>query len=579
MRNSAIAAFLDEIGDLLEIQGEGFFKVRAYREAARRIGSMSEPIESYLEKEGGLRTLPAVGEAISKKVEELLTTGRSSYLERLHAQWPASLLTLMQVPGVGPKTAGLLYQQLRVTTVDDLEAAARDGRLAGLPKFKEKTIDNILAGIERWRRRTTRTTLGRAMETATQLLESLRQVPGLVRCGYAGSLRRMRETVGDLDLLGAARDSQPVMQAFARLPLVREVLLTGATKTSVLTEDNLQVDLRVVVPESYGAALQYFTGSQAHNVRVRELAQRKGLTVNEYGVFRLDDGQRVAAATEEEVYAAVGLPWFPPELRENQGEVEAALAGELPQLVELGDIRGDLHSHTNWSDGLPTLEELVEGARQAGYQYLLVTDHSKGIGIARGLSEEKVAELHEAIRRLDASDPGLRVLHGTEVNIRRDGTLDYDDETMSLFDVVVASVHDGFDMSGEQITARIVSAMRNPFVDVVGHPTGRLIGRRERYEVDMEVVFRVAAETGTALEVNASPERLDLCDSHVRRALQLGGTIAINTDAHFVKDFENLTFGVATARRGWAGKGSVLNALSCEELLDRVAKKRLAASN
>lgn len=574
MKNGAAASMLDEIADLLEIQGESFFKVRAYREAARRISNMSEPIESYLTKDGGLRAIPTVGEAIAKKVGEFLVTGRCAYLDQLHRDLPASLVTVKQIPGVGPKTAGLVYHKLGVATVDELEAAARDGRLATLPKFKAKAIENVLAGIERWRRRTTRSTLDRALDWAEELLGRLRDVPGVLRADYAGSLRRVCETVGDLDLLVAARNSQPVMQAFTRLPGVRDVLLSGATKASVLTEDHLQVDLRVVEPECYGAALQYFTGSQAHNVRLRELALRRALTVNEYGVFRVDDGSLVAAATEEEVYAALGLPWLPPEVREGQGEIEAALEGRLPSLVEVGDIQGDLHSHTNWSDGIPTLEELVEGARSRGYRYLVVTDHSKGIGIARGLSEERVAEEHDAIRRLDAAGPGLRVLHGTEVNIRRDGSLDYDDATMALFDVVVASIHDGFDMTEEQITARLVAAMRNPFVDVIGHPTGRLISRRERYQVDMEQVFRVAAETGTALEVNAHPERLDLCDSHVRRALELGATLAIDTDAHAIKNFDNLRFGVSTARRGWASKASVLNALSYEDLLDRVRRKR-----
>jgi DNA polymerase (family 10) len=467
----------------------------------------------------------------------------------------------------------LFWKELGITSVEALEQAARDGRLRGLPGMGAKSEEKVLAGIEALKRRSDRILLGVAWPLASAMLNVLREVPGVVQAAPAGSLRRMRETIGDLDLLVATEDPAPVMARFRELSQVAEVLLSGPTKTSIRTREGLQADLRVLEPARWGTALQYFTGSQAHNIHLRALALERGLSLSEYALKR-EDGSEILCATEEEVYAALGLPLVPPELREDRGEIEAALEGRLPDLIELGDLRGDLQFHTTWSDGRHSLLEMAQAAQARGLEYALVTDHSRSLGITGGLTVERLreqrAEVAEVNRRLGGK---FRLLAGIEVEVRADGALDFPDEVLAEPDLVVAAVHSGLRQSREQFTARMRGAIHNPHVDVVAHPTGRLIGEREGADLDMEAVFRAAAETGTALEVNAHPSRLDLGDAHVRRAVELGVKLAINSDAHDASGFEVLPFGVATARRGWAQPADVINTRSVEQVLGWAARR------
>lgn len=566
MDNAQVAEVFERIADLLELQGENIFRIRAYREAARQIASLASDIKE-LWRSNRLQEIPGVGQAIAEKIDELLSTGRLRYLEELEARFPPGLVEMMRIPGVGPKRAMALFEKLGVSSVDELEQAAREGRIRTIPGFGVKTEQNILAGIARWRQHTARLPLGRALPQAEQVIELLRDYPAVQRISYAGSLRRMADTIGDIDILVASDRPAEVSDAFTSLPIVREVLAHGTTRSSILTDRGLQVDLRVVEPLQWGAALQYFTGSKAHNIKLREIAQRRRLKINEYGIFNLETDERLGGAEEEEIYAALGMAVPPPELREDRGEIEAALAGALPRLVTLEDLQGDLHAHSTWSDGNASIEQMARAAQAAGLKYIAVTDHSQGLGIARGLSPERVLARLQEIRTVQAQLPGIRILNGTEVDIRADGSLDYDDAVLATFDWVVASVHSGFNQTREQMTQRIIAAMRNPYVDAIGHPSGRLIGRREAYEVDIEAIIMAAVETGTALEIDSSPDRLDLSDIHARLARDRGARIVVDTDAHSPASFSFLRYGVATARRAWLGPEHVLNTLPVEELL------------
>ena len=578
MRNQEVAAIFAAMADILAIQGENYHRIMAYRRAAENVAALGRPLEEVW-RAGELETIPGIGETLATKIDELMRTGRLGAYEKLQAQVPAGVVAMLQVPDVGPKRAALFWKELGITSVEALEQAVREGRLRDLPGMGAKSEEKVLAGIEALKRRTGRILLGVAWPLALAMLEALREVPGVVQAAAAGSLRRMRETVGDLDLLVAAGESEPVMARFRELPQVAEVLLTGPTKTSIRTDEGLQVDLRVLEPARWGTALQYFTGSQAHNIRLRGLALERGLSLSEYALKREDGADEsdvpiryirseVLCATEEEVYAAVGLPLIPPELREDRGEIEAALAGRLPDLVELEDLKGDLQFHTTWSDGRQGLREMAQAARARGLEYALVTDHSLSLGIAHGLSAEdlcrQLAKVEEINRRMGGT---FRLLAGVEVELRADGTLDLPDEVLAGLDLVVAAVHSGLRQGREQFTARMLAAIRNPHVDLIAHPTGRLIGEREGADLDMEPILRAAAETGTALEVNAYPKRLDLNDMHVRRAIELGVKLAINSDAHDVSSFALLPLGVATARRGWAQPADVINTRSVEEVL------------
>ncbi len=571
MDNREVAETLERIADILDVLGEIAYKGVAYRRAADQIAHLSEPI-TEIWKRGELRSIPGVGEAMEKKISELLSTGRLEYYERLKEKVPMGVLDLLAIPDVGPKTAKLLWEKLGVTSIGEAEQAAREGRIRALPGMGARSEQKILEGIEWLRRRSGRIPLADAWPVADEILAALAETPGVVKASAAGSLRRRKSTVGDIDLLVAAVDAEPVMRAFAALPLVAEVSLSGPTKTSVILRNGLQADLRVLPVERYGSLLQYFTGSKDHNVHLRGLAQEMGLSLSEYGFKRGDE--EILCPEEEDVYRTLGLPWIPPELREDRGEIEAAQAGRLPHLVEEADILGDLHAHTEWSDGAASLEVMAEAARRKGYRYLVISDHSQGLGIARGLTAERLREQRAEIQRLNSEYADFTLLHGVEVEIRGDGTLDLPDEVLAELDVVIASVHSGLRQPREEITARVVRAMQNPYVDIIGHPLGRILGQRDETAIDVETLLRVAAETGTALEVNAIPLRLDLDDIHIRRAIGMGVRLAINSDAHNPAGLNAMTFGVATARRGWAEPGHILNTLPAVEMRAQLKRAR-----
>ncbi len=565
MTNREIADILQRIGDMLDILGENRFKVIAYRRAAENILHLGQDLRTYW-RAGTLQEISGIGPAIADKIDELLTTGHLAFYERLQDEVPTGVVSLLEIPDVGPKTAKLLWDRLGLQSVAEVEAAARTGQLQELPGLGAKSEAKILAGIEALHRRSDRIPLGTAWPVATALLEELRaKCPDVLQATVAGSLRRMRSTIGDIDLLASAEAPAPVMRAFAALSPVADVLLSGQTKTSVRLHNGLQVDLRVLEPDRWGAALQYFTGSQAHNVRVRELAQKQGLSLSEYGFKRQDNGE-ILCPEEAEVYETLGLPWIPPELREDQGELEAARTGELPRLVKWDDIRGDLHAHTDWSDGADTLQEMAEAARAKGYHYLVISDHTQSLGVANGLTPERLRAQRAEIEALNAQYDDFTVLQGCELEIKADGSLDFPDQVLAELDFVVASVHTSLRQEREQITERMMNALRNPYVDVIGHPSGRILGQREESAVDLDAIIEVAAETGTALEVNSIPNRLDLDDVHVRRARELGVRLAINSDAHHAGGLDSLPYGLATARRGWATAEDVLNTLTLEEI-------------
>ncbi|MBN1814387.1 MAG: DNA polymerase/3'-5' exonuclease PolX [Anaerolineae bacterium] len=573
MKNQEVAEIFGAMADILAIQGEGYHRIMAYRRAAENVAALGRPIEEVW-RAGELEDIPGIGKTLAEKIDELMCTGRIKAYEKLQAQVPAGVVEMLQVPDVGPKKAALFWKELGITSVDALEQAARDGRLRDLPGMGAKSEQKVLAGIEALKRRSGRTLLGVAWPLAYAMLAELQAVKGVVQAAPAGSLRRMRETVGDLDLLVASEDPEPVMARFRELPQVAEVLLSGATKTSIRTQEGLQVDLRVLEPARWGTALQYFTGSQAHNISLRALALDKGLSLSEYALKR-QDGTEILCATEEQVYAALGMPFIPPELREDRGELEAALEGRLPKLVEMGDLKGDLQFHTTWSDGHQSLLEMAQAAKVYGLDYALVTDHSRSLGVAGGLTADDLrrqrAEVEEANEKMGR---GFRLLAGVEVEVRADGSLDFPDEVLAELDLVVAAVHSGLRQDREQVTARMLSAIYNPHVDVIAHPTGRFIDEREGADLDMDAIFRAAAKAGTALEVNAYPKRLDLSDAHVRRAIDLGVKLAINSDAHDVEGFHWLPFGIATARRGWARAEDVINTWDVDALLKWASRRR-----
>jgi DNA polymerase (family 10) len=565
MTNQEIADVFKRIGDMMDILGENRFKVIAYRRAAENILNLGQDIRVYW-RAGTLQEIPGIGQAIADKIDELLSTGHLEYYERLEDQVPTGVVSLLEIPDVGPKTAKLLWEELGLQSVAEVEAAARAGELRALKGMGAKSEAKILAGIEILNRRSDRIPLGTAWPVAVDLLEGLKAHCDEVQdVAVAGSLRRMRATIGDIDLLAASDAPAAVMRAFSGHPRVAQVILSGGTKTSVRLQNGLQVDLRVLEPARWGAALQYFTGSQAHNVRVREIAQKQGLSLSEYG-FKRPDGTEILCRTEEEVYATLGLPWIPPELREDRGEIQAALAGHVPDLVEWDNIQGDLHAHTDWSDGAATLEEMAEAARACGYHYLVISDHTQSLGVAGGLTPERQREQRAEIDALNEQWDGFTLLQGCELEIKADGSLDFDDEVLARLDFVVASVHTSLRQDRATITGRVIRALRNPYVDVIGHPSGRILGQREGSAVDLDAVIHEAASTGTALEVNSIPARLDLDDVHVRRAIGLGVKLAIDSDAHHPGGLETLRFGLATARRGWATVGDVLNTMTLDEI-------------
>jgi len=564
--NQEIARIFQQIADLLEIQGENPFKVRSYRRSAESLRGLPEEA-SQLYARGELAQVPGIGASLAAKIEELLTTGRLEYYESLKAQVPAGLVEMLAIPDVGPKTVARLYAELGIETLEQLEEAAREHRIRPLKGMGPKSEENILRGIALYRRRQGRVPYGEAWPQAQALLEALQPQPAVHRISLAGSLRRARETIGDLDLLVATEAPRQVIEAFTALPPVREVLAAGDTKASVLLQSDLQADLRAVAPESFGAALQYFTGSQSHNIALRDLAHDQGLKINEYGVFRIDTEECIASATEEEVYAAVGLPWIPPVLREDRGEIQAAAQGRLPTLIERPDLRGDLHVHSHWSDGTASILEMARAAQAQGLEYLLLADHSRALSVAHGLDADRVRAQREEVAAVNAALPGFRVLHGIEVDILSDGSLDLPADLLAELDLVVASIHGGLRQSREQITRRTIAAIESGVVHIIAHPTGRLLGQREPFEIDLEAVWEAAVRHGVALEINAHPLRLDLTDLACRAAKERGVRLVISTDAHRPEEFAYLEYGVRVAQRGWLEAADVLNTRPADELL------------
>ncbi|MFE1194338.1 DNA polymerase/3'-5' exonuclease PolX [Streptomyces olivaceoviridis] len=555
-RNDEVEALLQEYADLIAITGGDAFKARAYEKAARAIGGY--PVDVSTLDADGLREIPNVGRSIAEKVAEYLRTGTMAVVEERRAKIPAGVRELITIPTLGPKKALRLYEDLHISSVSELAAAIEADALADLKGFGEKTQENIRHGIELLQRAGSRVPLALALDTAEEITAELSAVTGCERCAYAGSLRRMRETVGDLDVLVSARRSAPFMDALCELPVTAEVIARGAKKTSVRTGKGLQLDLRVVPPESWGAALQYFTGSKAHNIRTRTIAVHLGLKLSEYGVFDTGSGESVASRTEEEVYARLGLPWIPPTLREDRGEIEAALGDGLPEVVTERDIRGDLHTHTDLTDGLASLEGMVEAAAERGHAYYAVTDHAPNLYMQR-MTDEKILAQRERLRELDGTRRRMRLLHGTELNIGPDGEVDWSAEFLAGFDLCVASLHSHFDLDRAAMTRRLVRACEHPYVNIIGHPTTRLIGKRPGVDADWDEVFAACARTGTALEVNAQPDRLDLRDEDILRAREHGVKFAVNTDAHSVPHLAQLRYGVATAQRGWLTGEDVIN--------------------
>ena len=566
-RNLEIARIFAQIADMLEIQQESTFRVNAYRKGTRALESLGEDVVAIAAR-GELRKIGGIGASLAEKIEEYLTTGTIAYYDELRQAVPPGLSELMTIPEVGPKTALLLYQHLRIADVNALEQAARAGKIRALPRMGARIEQNILQGIERRRQQTARQPIGVVLPQAQAVVDALARVPGAEALSVAGSLRRWRDTIADIDIVVATTAADAVMETFVQLPQVARVLSRGATLSNVLLGvTGVQCDVRAVEPQAYGAALQYFTGSKDHNVQVREMAVRRGLRINEYGVFRVVDEYRLGGRREEEVYVALDLPWIPPEMREGRGEVELAQRGALPTLVALADIRGDLHLHTTWSDGDDTVEAMARGARARGYEYIAITDHSRSLKFAGGVSVEDLRDHADTVRAV-GDRIGLHILMGSEVDILADGSLDYPDEVLQRLDLVIGSVHSRLRMTPEEMTRRVIRAMENPHLDVLGHPTGRMIGQREPFELDLEAVVEAARRTGTALEINAYPDRLDLKDTHVRLARDRGALFEIGTDSHRQDHLRTMEYGIGTARRGWVEPAGVINTWPLPRLLD-----------
>ena len=568
MKNADIATVFENIADLLELKGENRFKIRAYARAAETIRHLPEEMESMHEEGKDFKDVAGIGDAIAAKSMELITTGQLRYYEELKSQFPDGIINLMDIPGIGPKTAYRLATELGVGTVDQLEAAIRDGRVAKLNRLGEKTAANIMRAIEAFRRKDRRIPLGEALPVVEEILSALKTLPGVLNLTPAGSLRRFKETVGDIDLMGTADDPQSVITAFVALSQVREVLAQGSTKASVILPGGLQADLRMVEHADFGSLLQHFTGSKQHNVTLRTWAQKKGFSLSEYGIADLKTGRVERFGREDDFYAYLGLQYIPPEIREDMGEIDLAERNAIPALIELGDIKGDFHTHSTGSDGIDSIEDMAGAAGALGYEYLAITDHSSGRNIGSDRKLERVMKQTEEIKKLNSLPDGPFLLNGVEVDIKADGSLDLPDEVLAQLDIVIASVHSSFLQNREVMTRRIIGAIENPNVDMVAHPTCRKIGEREPVDVDLEAVYSAAARHGKALEINAIPDRLDLKDIHAYRARELGVTLAIGSDAHAVYHLGFMKFGIGVARRAWCRPDNILNTRPLKEVLD-----------
>lgn len=564
VHNADIAALFEEIADLLEIQNENPFRIRAYRNAARQVESMGVALADMVAKGEDLTELPGIGDDLAAKIKEIVETGHCQALEKLRKQVAPSVTELLKIPGLGPKRVRILYDQLKVKTSEQLAKLAKAGRIRELAGFGAKTEQTILEAMAAHVTGQQRFKLAVAAQYAEPLRKYLEKVPDTQQVVLAGSYRRFKETVGDIDILVTTKDANRVMDRFSDYDEVSKVLAKGETRSTVILKSGLQVDLRVVDPECYGAALQYFTGAKAHNIEIRRLGQQKKLKINEYGVFKGD--KRLAGKTEESVYRAVDLPWIPPELRENRGEIEAARIGKLPRLVELKELKGDLHAHTKATDGHNTLREMAEAAHAHGLDYIAITEHSRRLTVAHGLDVKRLRQQMEEIDKLNAQLKGITILKGIEVDILDDGSLDLPDDVLGELDIVVGAVHSQFKLPRAKQTTRILRAMDHPHFTLLAHPSGRLIEQREPYDVDMLKIIRKARERGCFLELNAHPERLDLLDIHCQMAKEQGVLVAISSDAHSIQDFENLYYGIGQARRGWLEKKDVLNTRSLKEL-------------
>jgi DNA polymerase (family 10) len=585
MENLDVARTLTELADLLEIQGASPFRIRAYRNAVNTINSLSRPLKDMVAAGEDLTELPGVGKSVAKYIGEFLTSGSISRLEEVSAEFPRSLVQLMRLDGVGPKKARKLFEELDVRTVDDLAAELEAGRVQTLDGFGVKSAAKIIDAIEDHKKHTGRFQIRETERLIAGLLEHMQSAPGVARIELAGSLRRRKETIGDVDILAELEgDGTPVVDHFVSFSGAQRVVGAGSTKGSIVLHSGLQVDLRVIPSRSFGAALQYFSGSKEHNVAVRSRAVRQGLRVNEWGVFRVpeteddepigkEDGERLAGDTEQSVYEVLGMSWVPPELRENRGEVEAACEDELPELVSLEDIRGDLQMHSTWSDGKASVEEMARSCLERGYEYFALTDHSQAMAMVQGLTPERAREQWAEIEQVQELVPGIRILKSVEVDILKDGSLDMPDDVLEQLDVLVISVHSFMDQNKKTMTDRVLRAMQHPSADILAHPTGRIINRREPFELDVEAVLEAAADLSVAVELNANPNRLDFSDVHVHRAKELAVPVVISTDAHSLRGLADMRFGVDQARRGWLEASDVLNTRSVEEMMGWLGRR------
>lgn len=577
MKNREVVNIFNKVADMLAIRGDQIHRILAYRKAAESIEALGRDINVVF-AEGKLTDIPGIGETLAAKIEEMLTTGRLEFYEKLSREVPPTLVDLLRVEGLGPKRVKQVYDLLKVTNLAELTVAAKAGKLRDMPGMGAKSEAKLLAAIDALSKHgDTRISIGIAWPIAQQLLSSLGEVPGVTKSAVGGSLRRMKDTIGDIDLLVAADSAEAVMDRFGQLDMVESIAARGPTRSRVTLLNGLGVDLRVLPAERWGTLLCYFTGSKDHNVKLREMALKKGLSLNEHAFTPVDGGEEILCASEEEVYGQLGLPYIPPSLREDRGEIEAALAGRLPILVEESDIITDLHMHTKWSDGKLSVLDMAKAARDRGLSGVVITDHSVSLGVANGLSVERLRAQAAEVRSADeAMGPNFRVLHGTEMEIRADGSMDYPDEVLEELDFVIASLHTALGQPRAQVTERLLNAIHNPHVDMIGHPTGRLLPDRTGADLDMDAVMTAAAATNTILELNANPARLDLNDIHVRMAIQSSVKVAINTDAHRAEEFELLRFGVATAQRGWATAENIVNTWPIEDLLRFVKSKGAA---